>query len=162
MYHVWNAYIILHFACIYIYICCMYILYTNVVSGGKYVFPIKPRMIQTFFFAIGGRLRWIAWAVSGQRAANKAAGGAVRKVFGQVLDRWGSWLILSWYSVKLSVLIELEFVEDISIFRWVYRAANRAGGPHWCYSHWRLMDWRLLWWNLDFGYPVTPRLVMTN
>ena len=147
---------------IYIYIdayaVCIYI-YTNVVSGGTSMY-FQDTSNDTD--ATSGRLRWIPWAVSGQRAANKAAGGAVRKVFGQVLDRWGSWLILSWYSVKLSVLIELEFVEDISIFRWVYRAANRAGGPHWCYSHWRLMDWRLIWWNLDFEYPVTPRLVMTN
>jgi hypothetical protein len=74
-------YYILH-VCIYIYayayVVCIYI-YTNVVSGGKYVFPIKPRMISGHI-AIG-RLRWIPWAVSGQRAANKATVFAVRKGF---------------------------------------------------------------------------------
>jgi hypothetical protein len=56
----YEIYTLLHFACMYIYIyayayvVCIYI-YTNVVSGGKYVFPIKPRMISGHI-AIG-RLR---------------------------------------------------------------------------------------------------------
>jgi hypothetical protein len=54
----YEIYTLLHFACMYIYMHMhmLYVyIYTNVVSGGKYVFPIKPRMISGHI-AIG-RLR---------------------------------------------------------------------------------------------------------